>query len=436
MKRLCARISAPDADPRLLRFLAMVVVAWADGRVQPGELEAIREAAAAERLKPKTKAYVEQLLATPPGPYLEHRVITLIRLAQKDMQPDERERYTRELLQSAESVDRTAFKILRRLFDPDDQTTQGIRRIKRSLDEDLRPEVASVFERVFVRPAKKAAAVAPELKSAMHLDQHAFTQMKMLYFAGEKPAAVACLEQFQFGADLDEEDVARTFHQLAARPEMERWVELYAATSGLARPAKPAVIEHLKARVWTQTESPVQIVSLAEMSDIEDELARQHGWAGWVSGTFRELVVDRNEIRRDVPPASFVCPRGQLKKPVISRHPISTVQGLLFRVLTLESTTGARFAVASPEPERGRPPTGEFIRWLCHFLPSIHDPLSTPMFGYTEPDPAWLMELRSGFPEDASTLTPEPLPPGRALVVTPWLWLRLAWALGVDADAA
>lgn len=453
VKRICDLVGAPDADPRLVRFLAMVVVAWADGRVQPGELEAIREAASAEKLKPKVRAYVEELLKSPPGPYLEHRVIMLIRLIQKGMNPEEREKYTGDLLRSAESVDRTAFGILRRLFDPDDQTTQGIRRIKRSLAEDLRPEIEAVLARLLVHRVKvtdrkKAGAMAsPQLMSAMHLVHDSFAQIRALHFPAEKshPAAVlCCLEQFQFGADLDEEVVARTFHQLAGRPEIERWVELYLATSSLARPANPAVIEHLKAKVWMQAEVPIHVVSLAEMSDLEDKLARNHGWAGWVSGTFREIVVDQSEVRRDVPPGNFACPRVRLRPPAVTRHRISNVQGLLFRVLTLESETGPRFAVATPEPEPGRPPTGEFIRWLCHFLPLIHDPLSTPLFGYEEAAPApseadatrWLMELRSGFPEDPSSLTPEALPPGRALVVTPWLWLRLAWAMGVDPDAA
>ena len=477
-RRIAELIGLPAIENDLLRFLAMVVVAWADGVIQHSELEAIREEARASKLRGDLRDHVEGLLARSPGPYLEHRVINLIKLAQGDMLPDEAKRFSRELARCAEAVDHKSWNILRRLFDGQSKTTEGIRRMRDALAERFEPATADVLERVMTAPrivkphGKKSGAlslpagpaIVPKLVTAMHLDGEYFTQVRALAFPaikGHPAAAIACIEPFHFGAGLDEKRVTAVFRDLADRPEIERWVQLHRLTSSLGKPPGVPLVADLQARVAERVEGPLHTVSLAEMSDLEDTLALHHGWAGWVSGTFRELVVDATEVRREVPPGNFTCPRDSLKKARVLSQPIEHVSGLWFRVLELESDIGERLAVATPHPEPGKPVTEDFVRWLCHFLPLLQDPLSTPLFGYDlqkekvvrPPQPDWMpdapehehpaptaggatwrMALRSGFPAESADLPPEPLPVGTALVVTPWLWLRVAWALGVDPD--
>ena len=464
-KRLAQLVGITDPGEAGLRFLAMVMVAWADGRVLAGELEAIRREAARAELSPKVRAQVEAFLAAPPGPYFEHRVITMLRLAARELPPAAVQALAQDLKRCVQAVDHTRFPYLRRLFDGLSPTTQGVEHVREALAEPLPADVEGVLARVVLGDARaaKGPRVAPQQLTAMHPESETFTQARALVFPAEGGAAaatIACIESFAFGSDLPEEAVRAVFTDLAARPEIERWAELYALVGSLAPAPTAQVVEGLTTQLGPHVKGALHLVSMRQMSDLEDQLARHHGWVGWMEGSYPELLVDAEEVRRDVPPGNFACPRSALLPPRIVRQRISHVSGLIFRVLELESDIGERLALAAPQPEPGAPPTADFIRWLCHFLPLIQDPLSTPLFGYDPgaaraevlpswipPTPAgeehpaptaresiWKMDLRSGFPDDPSDLPPDPLPAGTALVVTPWVWLRLAWALGVDPD--
>jgi hypothetical protein len=261
-----------------------------------------------------------------------------------------------------------------------------------------------------------------------------FHELRVLDFPGGRghaAVAVSCLEQFHFGADLEEAALRAALVDLSHRPEIERWVSLQLEISAMAHHPSPPTVERLLDQVRARVGERLEMVGLAEMAELEDDLARHHGWAAGLRGNLHQIRVDRDAVSRVLPPGSFRCSRAQLEPIELIRRPVPAVPGLTFRIMRLARPDGEVLALATPACSAA--PTDDFVKWLAHFLPLIHDPLQTALFDYgTVRDPVWLMELRSGFPEKPEELQPQGLPRDRAVILTPWLWLRVAWALGVD----
>ncbi|MBI4860699.1 MAG: hypothetical protein HY815_10630 [Candidatus Riflebacteria bacterium] len=439
-KRLWELLDAPAGDNNLLKFVVMAAVAWADREMQQDQRDTILREMNRSSLKPKAWEFLQGLLENDPGPYFADRVALLVRLTNRTPDTPEAERLAAQLTHSADSLGPHGFAILRRLFDPDDETIQEIARLRRSLEETVSPELDALLTRLLGHRArvtdgqKAGAMVSPRMVSAKQALHDALIEVRALEFPAEKsrPAvAIGCVECLEFGADLDEESVAGTFRRLAERPEIERWADLHLQVAAMAREPSPIQVATLVSQVSAQLSSPLHLLGLMEMASLEDELARSHGWVGWIAGAVQQIRLDRTEIRRDVSPGAFESRLIDLKPPRLLRRLVPSIQGLAFRILLLENGSDGSLALATPEPI-GQP-TVEFVGWLAHFLPLIHDPLSTPLLDFEKPgEPTWVMELRSGFPAHPESARPVALPSGRAFIVTPWLWLRLAWALGLD----
>ena len=100
--------------------------------------------------------------------------------------------------------------------------------------------------------------------------------------------------------------------------------------------------------------------------------------------------------------------------------------GLGFRILEIE-TPGATLRLATPAIER-EPATRETVQWISRFLPAMCDPWTQLVLDVD--GPRWVAEVLPEMAKAASQ-TREPLMPGRALLVPPWVWFRAAEALGV-----
>jgi hypothetical protein len=68
------------------------------------------------------------------------------------------------------------------------------------------------------------------------------------------------------------------------------------------------------------------------------------------------------------------------------------------------------------------------VQWIARFLPAMVDPWTHLVLD--EDGPRWVAEV---LPEMASAPSKayEPLMPGRALLVPPWVWFRTAESMGV-----
>jgi len=440
-------LGCPGGDLTLLKFLSMIVVVWADGSVQTAELEAIRKALLKEKVGKRFREILDPFLENPPGPYIEHRVINLIRLIHAQMQPGQAVTFAGDLAAAAESVDRQTFRLIQKLFDPDDQTAERIVRLRQSLAEQIRPDVQSLQRRVFAgrspgpRSGRSDAAespgtLSPTVRCSMHEMEGSFFQLRVLDFHEKKrqpSVALACVESFQTGADLDEDEVRTALSKLTHRPEIERWVHLYLKVMELSRTPNPLITQKLIDTISPEIARPIQVIGPAEMADLEDLLARSHGWVEAVEGTMSQIRVDADGVTRRVAPGAFRCSWKELCPPELFLRPVPSVAGLTFRVLRLSSVPGQpKSELALATPMASPDPTPEYVRWLTHFLPLMCHPLSTLLFDYASSDePSWFMELRSGFPENPESLPASVLPSGRALIVPPWFWLRLSWALGM-----
>jgi hypothetical protein len=110
----------------------------------------------------------------------------------------------------------------------------------------------------------------------------------------------------------------------------------------------------------------------------------------------------------------------------VAQQTVAGPPGLGFRILRIEAE-GQSLRLASPVILH-EPATRETIAWIARFLPSMCDPCNQLVLD--EDGPRWVAEVHTQIP-DRPASAPEPLLPGRALLVPPWVWFRAAGALGV-----
>lgn len=145
----------------------------------------------------------------------------------------------------------------------------------------------------------------------------------------------------------------------------------------------------------------------------------------WMPGCIEGLRIDREGVTRQQAPGTFVCERSELHASV-AQQAIAGPPGLGFRILEL-SGAGQQLRLASPVILRD-PATHEAVEWIARFLPALCDPCQQLVL---DPEgPQWIAEVFPKLPTKLSGTT-EPLPPGRALLVPPWVWFRAANAVGV-----
>ena len=110
----------------------------------------------------------------------------------------------------------------------------------------------------------------------------------------------------------------------------------------------------------------------------------------------------------------------------VAQQLVSGPPGLGFRVLEIEGE-GRSLRLASPVLVQ-EPAPPEAVQWIARFLPEMCDPHIQLVLD--EEGPRWVAEVHAQLPTRPAA-TPEPLLPGRALLVPPWIWFRAAGALGV-----
>lgn len=399
----------------------MLVVAWSDGAVDDAERETIEERA--KELPEHLQGWLRERIRHPPGPYFRYQVAHLLAFLATVWPSDaewaeEGAQWASELIQEAGWI--------RRLFRRVDREKQHLDELRRLMDEE---EVLAT-DRIWAMARGVHAAYEPRHHAAVDVEEGQLIQALAISLDGSsEKVAVATKRVIVRNEDLDQEMVATLLAHTAHAREHERWVML--AEQVNARGRAPTVHQQatLDAALTEALGFAPEAISYAELSYLEDALATDARWASWLPGQIEELRIDRDQIIRTQAPGTFQSPRASAHASV-AQQPVPGPPGLGFRVLSIqgEGPNGpCELRLASPVILR-EPATPEAVQWIARFLPAMCDPCTTLMLDLEGPQ--WIAEVHPRLP-NAPASHPEPLLPGRALLVPPWVWFRAAWAMGV-----
>lgn len=412
----------------------MLVVAWADGTIKDGERDRISERAAG--LSEPLKKWVEDRLKAPPGPYFRYQVAHLLTFL-ISVWPAER---AGQIGWQAEA-DRWADEIiaeagwLRRLFG-------GVSAEQRELS-DLRKVLAEgeilASDRIWALARGSHAAFAPRHTAVLQEEPEQCLQALSITLDaeadpdgddGEKadPIAVAALSVAPRDVELDPKRVAQIWSNYAHLRENERWILLAQEVSRSGRPLTPRQRQDLTTTLTQRLGHNFDEVDFAELAYLEDALAADAHWMSWLPGKLEELHIDRERVSRKQAPGTFHAHRSEVVAQVDGKL-VDGPRGLGFRILDIQSRsteTPGRLRIASPV-FLDETPTAEAADWVARYLPDMCDPCNQLVL--YEAAGTWMAEVHSHCPEKESA-QPEPLAPGRALLVPPWVWFRAATALG------
>ena len=420
-RRLWRDLGFAEPEPHILRFLPMLVVAWADGKLGDGERERILERAQAlpEHLRP----WILDRVKNPPGPYFRYQVAHLLTFllsvwpSSDDPEADWAtcgEQWADELIQDAGWIrrlfgamthERQTLDELRRLME-DHQILAGDRiwALARGAHADYEP--------------RHAALLREEPDQALH--GLAIT----LDGPGER-VAVGCVTTLVRDEDLSPERVAAVLARTTHLRENERWILLGEEVIARGRTPTPRLRQEVVAGLTQQLGCPIEDASFAELAYLEDALAADARWMSWMPGMVEELRVDREEVVRCQAPGTFLAERHAVKASV-AQTLVPGPAGLGFRILEIQSASGS-LRLASPVVLTD-PCPAEGVAWIARFLPAMCDPCTQLVLD--SDGPRWIAEVHPAYPTLPSSGT-EPLVPGRSLLVPPWVWFRAASALGV-----
>lgn len=399
----------------------MLVVAWSDGAVGDAERETIEERA--KELPEHLHGWLKERIRHPPGPYFRYQVAHLLAFL-ATVWPSEAEwaeegdQWASELIQEAGWV--------RRLFRRVDREREHLDELRRLMEE----EEVLASDRIWAMARGIHAAYEPRHVAAVEVEDAQLVQALAVTLEGSsEQVAVATRTVIVRDEDLDQEMVATLLSHTTHVREHERWVML--AEQVHARGRAPTTLQraNLEAALLERLGFAPESVSYAELSYLEDALATDARWASWMPGQIEELRIDRDEIVRTQAPGTFRSLRAAAHASV-AQQPVPGPPGLGFRVLTIDGEGPAGPCVlrlASPVILR-EPATAEAVQWIARFLPAMCDPCTTLMLDLEGPQ--WVAEVHPRVP-NAPAANPEPLLPGRALLVPPWIWFRAAWAMGV-----
>lgn len=433
-RRLWRDLGFADPEPEILRFLPMLVVAWADGAVAEGERERIAERA--EELDPPLKAWVLARLTAPPGPYFRYQVAHLLTFL-ASVWPAERHDATGWQQEAERWADDIIAEAgwLRRLFGGVAAERAQLAELRKVLAEG---EILAT-DRIWALARGAHAAFAPRHTAVLREQPEQCLQALCITLDGEvteevetaaaQRIAVAALSVAPRDVDLDPDTVRELLTRSAHLLENERWIVLAEAITQAGRPLTARQRQELSSALTGSIGHGFEEISFAELAYLEDALAADAHWLSWLPGQLEELHIDRDRVSRAQAPGTFNAPRALVTASVDPRTVAGPV-GLGFRVLDIQSKSPehpGRLRLASPVLLR-EPPTAEAVEWIARYLPDMCDPCTQLMLD--EASGTWMAEVHSHCPDKVSEV-PEPLPPGRSLLVPPWVWFRAANALNV-----
>ena len=421
-RRLWRDLGFADPEPAILPFLPMLVVAWADGAVGAGEAEKVRDHA--ESLPKHLKDWVEDRLRYPPGPYFRYQVSHLMSFLvcvwHREEQGTNRawaecgQEWADDLIQGA--------GWLRRLFGGLQAEIRDLEALRKVVEEGNIP----TSDRIWGLTRGTHAEGEPVRAVAVLPDAEQIVQARgvRLEVDGERHALgtfTTLVREEDLDAGRVRDLLARTRHIR----EPERWIVLAQEVTGRGRPLTRRQTDELTELFEEAIGGPFELCEYAELAYLEDALAVDARWMSWVPGKVEELSIDREEVRRTQAPGTFRCARAKVQAHV-AQQLVSGPPGLGFRVLEIEGE-GRSLRLASPVLVQ-EPAPPEAVQWIARFLPEMCDPHIQLVLD--EEGPRWVAEVHAQLPTRPAA-TPEPLLPGRALLVPPWIWFRAAGALGV-----
>jgi len=416
-RRLWRDLGFADPEPDILRFLPMLVVAWADGAIAEKERETISERA--RDLPEHLNAWLTDRLRYPPGPYFRYQVGHLLAFL-VSVWPTEQEwaeegdQWADELIQEA--------GWLRRLFGRVEREKRDLAALRRIMDE----EEILASDRLWAMARGTHAEYEPRHACAIIQDEGQLLQDIAITLDGPAEGlAVGTRLVIVRDEDLDEDKVAELLGRTGHLREPERWILLGEEVYARGRRPSARQLDDLDAELKAGLGHDFEAVSFAELAYLEDALAVDARWMSWQPGKVEALHIDREQVLRTQAPGTFSAPRSKVQASV-AQQPVKGPAGLGFRVLSL-TTEGAELRLASPVILR-EPATREAVEWIARFLPTMCDPCQTLVLD--EDGPRWIAEVRSTLPS-TDAAAPEPLLPGRSILVPPWVWFRAAGAMGV-----
>lgn len=400
----------------------MLVVAWADAVIGESEHERIRERAKA--LPEHLRGWIADRLKFPPGPYFRYQVAHLLTFMLAVWQRQEREdcrKWVEEGQEWAEDLINEA-GWLRRLFGGLTAEIRDLDVLRRTMEEGQ--IVAS--DRMWALARGAHAGVEPERAVAFlpDVDQNGQAIGIVLNGEGER-IAVGTYTTIVRDDDLDGGRVEALLARSRHLSEQERWALLAEEVNARGRPLTRRQTDDLRTALEERMGGAFSVCGISELAYLEDALAVDARWMSWVPGKVEDLRIDREMVERAQAPGTFRAPRHQVHASV-AQQPVAGPPGLGFRILTIEAE-GQSLRLASPVILH-EPATRETTAWIARFLPSMCDPCTQLVLD--EDGPRWVAEVHTQIP-DRPASSPEPLLPGRSLLVPPWVWFRAAGALGV-----
>ncbi len=435
-RRVWRDLGFATPEPDILRFLPMLVVAWADGTIAEGERERISERAAG--LEAPLRDWVEMRLRAPPGPYFRYQVAHLLTFL-ASVWPAK----TGENVGWQQEADIWADEIiseagwLRRLFGGVSAEQRELADLRKVLAEG---EILST-DRIWALARGSHAAFAPRHTAVLKEEPEQCLQALSITLEGDgegdgdvdrgEPTliAVAALSVAPRDLDLNPKRVTELLTRHAHLRENERWIVLAEEIARGGRPLTPRQRKDLSRALTERLGHAFEEVTFAELAYLEDALAADAHWVSWLPGKLEELHIDRERVSRRQVPGTFHAARSDIAAQVDPKL-VAGPRGLGFRVLDIQSkgpAPGGRLRLASPVLLQ-EPPTVEAVDWIARYLPDMCDPCSQLVLD--EAAGTWMAEVHSHCPDQESA-RPEPLPAGRSLLVPPWVWFRAAGALNV-----
>lgn len=420
-RRLWRDLGFADPEPEILRFLPMLVVAWADGRLGDGERERITERASA--LPEHLRSWILDRLKNPPGPYFRYQVAHLLTFLLSvwpaSDKPEEDwaacgEQWADELIQEA--------GWLRRLFGAMSHERQTLDELRKVMEDHQ--ILASDRIWALARGAhadfepRHAALLREESDQALHA-------LAITLDGPGEPVAVGCVTTLVRDEDLSADRVEAILARTTHLRENERWILLGEEVVGRGRGPTPRQKAEVMAALTEKVGCPIEEASFAELAYLEDALAADARWMSWMPGLVEELRIDRDEVVRCQAPGTFLAER-PAARAAVAQGLVGGPPGLGFRVLDVHGP-GGELRLASPVILQD-PCPADAVAWIARFLPAMCDPCTQLVLDHE--GPRWVAEVHPTYPTRAITGS-EPLLPGRSLLVPPWVWFRAAGALGV-----
>jgi len=421
-RRLWRDLGFADPEPEILRFLPMLVVAWADGRL--GETERATILERARGLPEPLLAWTHERLRHPPGPYFRYQVAHLLAFLLSVWpapSPEGEEDWATCGEQWAtDLIDQAGW--LSRLFGAKASERATLAELRHLMEEHQ----ILASDRIWALARGRHAEFEPRHAATLLEDgDQAFQGLAITLDGPGERIAVGSLLPLVRGVDLALDRVEELLAETVHLRENERWIvlaeEVYRRGRAPTSRQQAALTQALTERLG----HPFEECSLAELAYLEDALSTDARWMSWYPGLVEELRMDRDEVVRTASPGGFHAERGHVRAAV-AQQLVQGPAGLGFRVLEITAPTGS-LRLASPVLRR-EPPTAEAVQWIARFLPDTCDPCTQLVLD--EDGPRWVAEVHPTWPQRPPAKA-DPLLPGRALLVPPWVWFRAASALGV-----